>query len=384
MRSSAMCACLLLLPGAAAAAGPATPRGHPAVSAERASIGKPDLRLEGFPVWLGEDRRLDRVAVLVEGFDLYNQIGPEELLLLAGPVVKSLAAAGLDLLVVDFPDSHLAPDALAPEVARAVRAAAAAAGAPVAVVGLSAGGLSARWALAAAEESGAPLPVHTLVCFDTPHRGANLSPELQAIVSRYGKRRDREAIESPAARALLTACPGAVRWRRVGLPGMRRRVPVRCEADRSGSEAFFSRLKQLNGGGYPRQCRVVSVAQGSRRDARGAACSDPPECGLFRLWLPLGCGWTAPAAPADVAQGSRLPKAFAARLQMRLPLGVAGSGLRTTPTFVSTESALDAAPGETPPVHAWYARPDGLPPIDHDALDPGVAEFMVRVLTAAG
>ncbi len=381
---------LALLPPAAGLASPSAPAASaaaPPVSALQLHEYPPaDLSVDGFPVWLGADRKLDRVAVLVEGFDLFNRMDARGVMRMIAPVAVRLGALGFDALVVDFPDSHLAPDQLAPHLDRAIRAAAKAAGQPVAVVGLSAGGITARWALAAAEERGETLPVHTLLLLDSPNRGARLNPGLQAMVCRYGGDGEREALTCPAARALLACVPGEVQWKRIGPPGARRQVPVRCTPDSSGYAAFARRLQALNGNhGYPRGCRVVAVAQGSWQQAPADGCSsgtqERPE--LFRLWLPLGAGWVQKGDCADTAPGSLLPSKMAERFRVRFPLGIAGSYLRTVPTFVPTESALDAAAGEKPPFDTHYVRPDGLPPIAHDDVDPGALDFVVRTLVAA-
>ena len=352
----------------------------------------PDRREGGeFPLWLGADGRADRVVVLVEGFDLYNRYSATDALRLIGPAGDALRAAGVDVLVVDFPDSHLAPDALAPRVARAVRAASAAAGGrDVAVACLSAGGLAARWALVAAEEAGAPLPARTVVFLDTPHRGARVNPALQALVLRYGKRADRDALSSEAARALLAEAitdPAAqVTWLRVGVPPAHRLVPAECRPTAERHDAFFGRLRGLNDrGGYPKRCRLVAVANSSRgAGGPGPAAAESSRDCLLRMWLPWGCGWTLPAAAADRAAGSVMPRVYAEQFRVNYPLGLAGAYLRGAPTFLPNASALDAGPGEAPPFDAWYARPDGLQPLAHDRVDPGAAAFAVRELLRPG
>ena len=81
------------------------------------------------------------------------------------------------------------------------------------MVGLSAGGIIARYALVEAEEGGTPLPVNTFLSMDCPNRGARVNPQLQAIVLRYGTPSDKAALASEAARVLLTAQPADVRWK---------------------------------------------------------------------------------------------------------------------------------------------------------------------------
>jgi hypothetical protein len=283
----------------------------------------------------------------------------------------------MDLVVVDFPDSHLAPDELAPTVDRAVRAAKSVEGVrQVDVVGLSGGGMAARWALTSAEVEGKPLPVRTLILFDCPNRGARLHPSLQALALRYGGKRAREALSSGSVKALVCERPAEVTWKSLGppLPGGRRRVPERCTADGSACADFLRRLQALNDRrGYPKGTRVVAVAQGSRTP--NSAGGD-----LYHLWLPFGAHWTLPTAEADCVAGSLLPESMSEGFRIKMPLGLAGAYLRTIPTFVSTESALDSTAAETPPFDAWYVRPDGAAPISHSAVDPAAVGFVVGEL----
>ena len=71
------------------------------------------------------------------------------------------------------------------------------------------------------------------------------------------------------------------------------------------------------------------------------------------------------------------------RLCARKALGLAGSYVGREPTFVPTESALDAGPGERPPFDEWYARPSGAPALRHDEPDAAAVRFMCRVLISS-
>ena len=359
------------------ALGAATKPRRSAPPVKLAAIPVPDQVLDGFPVWLGKDRVLDRVVVLIEGFDLQNAVDAPQLLRLVAPAAERMLDEGLDLLVVNFPDSHLAPDALAPLVTRAIQVASRAAKDNlVAVVGLSAGGIVARWALVTAEQTGTPLPVHTLLLFDCPNRGARINPALQALVLRYGKRSDREAFSCDSARSLIQHVPSKVHWKRIGplLPAARRRVPEICTPDAAGSSAFFERLWALNDQrAYPQECRVVAVSQGSRRATR-----TPGD--LYRIWLPIGHDWQLRMDTNDCVPGSLMPIMLAVRLRIRMPLGIAGAYMDSIPTFIPTESALDSGPDEKPPFDAWYAGDDDAPAIAHDTFDPGAVAFVIDVI----
>ena len=154
----------------------------------------PDRIVGGFPLWAAHDGETDKVVVVLEGFDLYNRISATDLMALISPASDALRAHGVSVLVVHFPDSHLTPDKLAPRAVEAIQAAAQLSGHSVAVVGLSAGGIVARWALVEAEERGEPLPINTFLSMDCPNRGARMNPQLQAIVLRYGTPSDKSAL----------------------------------------------------------------------------------------------------------------------------------------------------------------------------------------------
>ena len=339
---------------------------------------KPDAEWDGFPVWFGRNGAHDRVIVILESFDLYNNWGATHTMRLIGGVGDVLRNCGIAVMVVNFPDSHNPPDALAPIAARAVRSAAARSGHAVTLAGLSAGGVVARWASVTAENEGNPLPINALFCLDSPNRGANMNPQLQAMILRYGKQVDRDAIQSASARALLTGSitdmKTQVRWRRVGLPPGHREVPAECRPDSRAHQDFYARLRRLNDrNGYPKLCRIVGVANSSRRGGGG-------DAQLLHLWLPLSYFWTLQSSEKDRESGSLLPPQFLEGFRVYMPFGIAGSFMYGSPTFVSAASALDAGPDETPPFDAWYARPDGLPAIPHDQIDAGPARFVIREL----
>ena len=154
-------------------------------------------------------------------------------------------------------------------------------------------------------------------------------------------------------------------------------MPVVCRDDTSAHDAFYDRLHHLNDhNGYPKHCRLVGVASGSRR---GRIPGGP----LIKLWVPFTYGWTLPAAAEDHAPGSVLPSYYVGRFTTIYPLGMAGATLRTAPTFIPTASALDAGPDETPPFDLWYALPDDAPPITHDSVAPDEAKFVVGALLAS-
>jgi hypothetical protein len=334
-----------------------------------------NARIGRFPVWTANDGRTDRIVVLLEGFDIYNDYTASDVMRLVSTAGDILRQRGIAFLVVNYPNSYQPPDQLAPIAAEAVRAAAAASGRKVTLAGLSMGGLVARWTLVEAENQGTPLPVHTLLQLDTPNRGANINPGLQAMTERYGTESDRKGMQSAAAGALLFARPTKVEWRRIGLPGADRLIPVYWTDDSSAHDDFYNRLRALNDNrGYPKTCRTVAVANSSRSRNETA----PRDQDLFNLWLPFSFTWILQAHAIDHAPGSLLPPQYAKRFAVAYPFGIAGSELGFVPTFIPTSSALDAEANEKPPFDAFYARPDNQPNRAHDDIDPGAAAFVAR------
>ena len=332
-----------------------------------------NAHIGGFPVWTASNGKTNRIVVLLEGFDIYNDYSAADVMRLVSEAGDVLRRLGISFLVVNYPNSFQSPDQLAPLAAKAIQAAAQATGHKVTLAGLSMGGLVARWALVEAENQGAPLPVHTLLQLDTPNRGANINPGLQALISRYGSPSDRKGIQSAAAGALLFSRPTDIRWKRLGVPLTDRLVPARWTDDTSAHDSFYRRLRALNRKhGYPMTCRCVAVANSSRSIAK-------EETGdLLHLWLPFSFSWMLRARPIDHAPGSVLPDQYSERFVSEYPFGIAGSRLTFSPTFIPASSALDAAAGETPPFDAFYARPDNLPNRAHDDIDSGAAKFVVR------
>jgi pimeloyl-ACP methyl ester carboxylesterase len=334
-----------------------------------------NARIGGFPVWTANDGTTDRIVVLLEGFDIYNDYSASDVMRLVSVAGDILRQRGIAFLVVNYPNSLEPPDKLAPTAATAVQAAAAASGRKVTLAGLSMGGLVARWALVEAENNGKPLPVHTLLQLDTPNRGANINPGLQAMTERYGTESDRLGMQSEAAGALLFARPAQVEWRSLGLPGANRLIPVYWVDDTSAHDSFYNRLRALNDNrGYPKTIRRVAVANSSR----SRKVTVPREQDLLNLWLPFSFSWMLRAHEIDHAPGSLLPPQYAKRFAVEYPFGIAGSELGFVPTFIPTSSALDAEANDKPPFDAFYARPDNQPNRAHDDIDPGAAAFVAR------
>lgn len=337
----------------------------------------PDRLINGFPLWLDASGRAERVVVLLEGFDFTDAFMAIQTLNLVRDAFDALRSSGVALLVVSYKTAHAAPDVLAREAEAAVRTASEVSGGrSVALAGLSAGGIVARWAMCLAESRGAPLPVHTLLTLDSPHRGARIHPKLQALAAAYGGPVYRKAILCDAARTLMSetlADPARdVSWRYVGQRPLGYKLPESVRTTTRFHDESFARLRSLAKNGYPTTCKTVGVANSNRTVGHGARK-------ILRVWLPLNHFWTLETEAADRAPGSLLPKA-ARTYAFHLPLGIGGATLPELPTFLPAASALDAGPGEKPPFDAFYERPPTEKPVPHDEIAPDVVRFVVGEL----
>ncbi|WP_309722391.1 hypothetical protein, partial [Armatimonas sp.] len=235
---------------------------------------------------------------------------------------------------------------------QAIRALAEVAHDKIAVMGVSTGGLTARLALRDKN-----LPVRTLLTFDTPHRGAHLNLQLQALVRRYGGPAMVRPLESPIACLILREYATQTRWKKHGLADWPESVTSRPWAPLTLPE-------------WPRWCRTVALSNGTRR---GKNASQK----LLTLWQPFRQDhvW---ARSHDQQPGSLL--SGLAGFSTALPLGLAGAKIVDLPTFIPTDSALDAAPGEPTPTDAYYCLPDSAPSLLHDQLSEDAAHFLLRQL----
>jgi hypothetical protein len=194
-------------------------------------------------------------AVVVEGFDLDNDMNWDELyaLLNGENLIESLRADGYDAVVLNFTDAtdYLQRNAFV--VAALIQQIQGIVGPrTVALAGASMGGLVSRYALAYMETNGLPHSVRTFISFDAPHMGANIPLGIQYWVRFFSGQSSDAAVflgllDRPAARQMLvyhyTDPAGST-----GQPD-----PLRG--------TFETDLAAV--GGWPSQARLVAIANGS-------------------------------------------------------------------------------------------------------------------------
>ena len=323
-------------------------------SGDTLTVFEPPDRIlpDGTPLWGPTRGKAGPVALVVMGFDASNAFTATQMMQLMAKATDPLRAAGGSIGVLRFPNSQLAPETLAPRLRQATRALAEAVRDKVALVGISTGGLTARVALA-----DRALPVRMLLTYDTPHRGANLNPQLQALIRRYAGPAMVKPLESPIARLILREYATETHWHKRGLADWPEKIV--CPP-----------WVPLNLPEWPRWCRTVTLSNGARSGKN-------PSQTLLTLWQPFRQDHVR-AHSHDQQPGSLL--SGLAGFSTALPLGLAGAKIVDLPTFIPTDSALDAAPGEQPPTDAYYCLPDSAPSLLHDQLSEDAAHFLLRQL----
>jgi triacylglycerol esterase/lipase EstA (alpha/beta hydrolase family) len=164
-------------------------------------------------VYLAPGRtRLVNPVVVIEGFDLDNTMGWDELyaLLDQQDLIETLRADGFDAVVLDFTDATVPVEENGLLVATLIQQVQEQVAPPttLALIGASMGGLCSRYALSWLESQGQPHRVRTWISFDGPQSGADIPLGLQYWIDFFAGQSASAAeflatLERPAARQLL-------------------------------------------------------------------------------------------------------------------------------------------------------------------------------------
>jgi hypothetical protein len=300
----------------------------------------------------------------------------------AGPIcefIQALQCRGRDawVLVIADPFAPLSAQALA--VSNAIRIVSEAAnGANLDVVGLSVGGLAARYALARDEAIGGVScgKVNTFVTIGTPHQGLNLPVGLQAGLWVAGGNRAEAIMLAPSVQNIVFQWVGATNFAQ---------NPYRFPLDGSivstaaAHDAFYAELSVLNGDGYPHRSRNVAVAG-------TAPAALPHRAGdvVYRVQAAIRtaagsielCQENYTARAKDVLPGSRFPRDL---LPGSVQLGALSLTLdcQFEPTCLPVASALDLRGAESPFAATFVGQES---PGREDALPDGTIRFLMDEL----
>jgi triacylglycerol esterase/lipase EstA (alpha/beta hydrolase family) len=324
-------------------------------------------------VYLAPGRtQLANPVVVVEGFDLDNTMGWDELYALLDQegLIETLRADGFDAVVLDFTDATVAVEANGLLVATLIQQLQeqVAPTTSLALIGASMGGLCSRYALAWLESRGLPHRVRTWISFDGPQSGADIPLGLQYWIDFFSGQSASAAeflatLERPAARQLL-------------LYHFTRPAGTTGQADPL-RDSLLVHLAAL--GGWPAQPRRVAIADGS---GAGQDQGFAPGAQLIRyeyssLLVSLkGNVWALPdQVSGTIFQGS-LRILFSTTSQTvtvsgTLPWDGAPGGLRASMTQLDTTAAPYGDIVALHPSHCF------VPTVSALALDTGDPFFDV-------
>ncbi|MEO6281865.1 MAG: T9SS type A sorting domain-containing protein [Dyadobacter sp.] len=215
---------------------------------------------------LGCDNILNKPIIIAEGFDMGQNVNLDYLEAKYRDAFEDYLPEGYDLVLLDYTDARDAIQnnaqvlkALIQQVNQMKTG-----NNPSIVVGESMSGLVARWALREMENQGIAHQVNLMICYDTPHQGANVPvgmtqlywetniTVLTQVIFKFlakGWRNYYEALNTPAAQQMLLHWGGSINT------GVGNKSPL--------FDSFRTQLLALGNGGYPQSCRNIAVIHGS-------------------------------------------------------------------------------------------------------------------------
>lgn len=241
---------------------------------------------------LGCDQVLNKPIIIAEGFDIGQDVNLDRIEANYRTPLAQYMREGYDLVLLDYTDGRAAIQdnaqvlkALIQQVNQMKTG-----NAQSIVIGESMSGLVARWALRQMENEGITHQVKLMICYDTPHQGANVpvgltqllweaKPSLftQVILKFFAKgwRNYYQALETPAGTQLL------MHWGGKLTGGVGSKAPA--------FDAFRMQLLALGNGGYPQNCRNIAIIHGSM-NAGDRVVFDNYSYGsrILRSWAPFG------------------------------------------------------------------------------------------------
>ena len=144
--------------------------------------------------------------IVTEGIDAKNQTFPPELYHLGADLFNAVKAYDTDIAIINFYQGgdDIVENAQVLDSATRYLASIQDGDEEIILSGLSMGGVFARYALAAAEDSNDPLPVSHFLSLDSPQQGAVLDEELQDFMHEKDDVIDTYSLECFAAKQLLS------------------------------------------------------------------------------------------------------------------------------------------------------------------------------------
>jgi hypothetical protein len=197
---------------------------------------------------------LNKPLLIAEGIDISDRAEPDEYYGQLGPLANVVRGGGYDIAVVSFGSplqSVRTHQTGMQNAVRLVHQMKADAAVKTTVMGLSRGGVVARYALAKMEETGVAHNTSLFISYDAPQRGANINSELQSIIF--------DAPNNSAESQVLVDQMKSDAVRELLQDHVSNRSPGQDK-----HTLFYNELRALNGGfGYPQTVRRVAWSNGT-------------------------------------------------------------------------------------------------------------------------
>lgn len=304
--------------------------------------------------WAGSTPDVDSPLLIVEGVDADNKNTPSHYYALAPTLLNTGRSRGADVFVLNFDDGGDRLQTNASVLEGAIGHVNAIRTGPrrMDLIGVSMGGVVARYALADMEEGGRTHDVVRFVSVDAPQQGAVIDRELQDWIAAS----DPNLVSRPAN---LTSDAG-------------RQLLVYNAFDRyspTDHEDFFAELDALNGDGYPHATvENVGVSFGTAA----------PNADTGTKWLEYDIPRPEPNPKFDIEAGSDisvggslLPDDVTEFYGRGFKGFLEAEALRTAdPTFIPYTSALDIEGGASA-FHEPTLSPSA--PFEHNDFPPIIA-----------
>jgi hypothetical protein len=226
----------------------------------------------------GNGGQLRKPFVIVQGFEIVKETKPRYDyaalsidMKLSKDLEENIIAAGYDIVFLQLSDplTYIERNAFVLEAALAyVRQQQTLAGSTeqISVMGISMGGLIARWCLKDMEERGVPHNVGLYLSWDSPHQGANVPIGLQWMLRRVqaDDYLNKEVFADDAEMQVKLA-EGVAALRSPAAMEMLRPYAL-WESELASEEVQHNRgfYARLGAKGFPAQCRNVAMSNGSQ------------------------------------------------------------------------------------------------------------------------
>lgn len=263
---------------------------RPFLSEASDSVARTALIGANIRIIKGCDQILDKPIIIAEGFDMGQDVNLDAIETNYRDPLNQFLIEGYDLVLVDYNDGRAAIQDNAQVLKAVIELVNTQKTGNIEsiIIGESMSGLVARWALREMENAGQAHHVRLMVCYDTPHQGANVPVGLtqlaydahptlltNIILKFFAKtwRNYCKALGTPAAKQLLL--------HQAGHPNLGMK-----HAD---FNSFRTQLAALGNSGYPANCRNIAVIHGSMNAGDRALFNDYHYGSRLLLsWTPLG------------------------------------------------------------------------------------------------